>query len=264
MAFLARQGPLVLFLFVLAEQLGLPLPAAPVLLAMGALARTGHFSLGGAVLIAVGACLLADLVWYALGRWRGARVLKLLCRISLEPDSCVRTTQNALSGRGASALLYAKFVPGLSTVAPPVAGLIRMPVARFVAWDTLGALLWCGVYFALGWAFGPQIERVVEGFAHAGSRVFFLVLAALAAYVGWKYVQRRRFLRQIQTDRITPEELRRLLDEGHEVVIVDLRGPADLASEEETLPGAFHLPPDALDERVQALPPGRDVILFCT
>src|SRR6185295_16061425 len=124
MAFLGRQGSIVLFLFVLAEQLGLPLPAVPVLLAMGALAERGRFSLAGALAIAVGASLLADLVWYALGRWRGARVLNLLCRISLEPDSCVRTTQNVLTARGARALLYAKFVPGLSTVAPPVAGLI--------------------------------------------------------------------------------------------------------------------------------------------
>jgi membrane protein DedA with SNARE-associated domain len=264
MDFLVRHGPVVLFLIVLAEQMGLPLPAPPVLLAMGALAATGHFTLARAVLLAVVACLIADLVWFELGRRRGARVLRLLCRISLEPDSCVRTTQNRLAGRGARVLLYAKFLPGLSTVAPPVAGLVRMHPARFLAFDTVGALLWSGTYIALGWAFGPQIERLVERFSDVGSRVFVLVLAAAALYVAWKWWQRRRFLRQIAMDRITPEERRGLMEAGRDVVVVDLRGSADLAAREGTLPGAFHVAPDALDERIKEIPEGRDVVLFCT
>jgi membrane protein DedA with SNARE-associated domain len=264
MAFLSRQGLLVLFLFVLAEQLGLPLPAVPVLLAMGALAQTGHFPLAAALAIAVGASLLADLVWYALGRWRGARVLNLLCRISLEPDSCVRTTQNVLTARGARALLYAKFVPGLSTVAPPVAGLIRMRPPRFLAWDGAGALLWAGAYLALGWLFGPEIERVLAGVSDVGSRVFVLAAVALVAYLAFKYVQRRRFLEQIRMDRITPEELQRKLAAGEDVVVVDLRGAADFEVEDGTLPGAFHVPPDALEERLAQIPPAREVVLFCT
>ncbi|HET8648060.1 MAG TPA: VTT domain-containing protein [Vicinamibacteria bacterium] len=264
MAFLVRQGPLVLFLFVLAEQLGLPFPAVPVLLGMGALARGGHFPLWVVVVVAVGASLLADLAWYALGRWRGARVLNLLCRISLEPDSCVRTTQNVLTARGARALLYAKFVPGLSTVAPPVAGLIRMRPARFLVWDGAGALLWSATYLALGWVFGAQIERVVLAVLDVGGRVFVLAFAALAAYLAWKYAQRRRFLRQIDVDRITPEELRRKIDAGEEVVVVDLRHSADFEVEAGTLPGARHLSPDALDEGLHDIPRGREVILFCT
>lgn len=264
MAFLGRQGRVVLFLFVLAEQLGLPLPAVPVLLAMGALAETGHFSLAGALAIAVGASLLADLVWYALGRWRGARVLSVLCRISLEPDSCVRTTQNVLTARGARALLYAKFVPGLSTVAPPVAGLIRMRPARFLAWDAMGALIWAGTFLALGWVFGPEIERVVAGVTDVGSRVFVLAALALVLYVAWKYVQRRRFLDQIRMDRITPEELQRKLQAGEDVVVVDLRLSADFEAEQGTLPGAVHMPPDAVEERIADLPAAREVVLFCT
>jgi membrane protein DedA with SNARE-associated domain len=264
MAFLARQGTLVLFLFVLAEQLGLPLPAAPVLLAMGALARTGHFSLAAVAGIAVGASLAADLVWYGLGRWRGSRVLSLLCRISLEPDSCVSNTEGVLTARGAPALLYAKFVPGLSTVAPPVAGLIRMRPARFLMWDAAGALLWAGTYLALGWAFGPQIERVVMGVLDVGSRVFVLAGVALAAYVSWKYLQRRRFLSQIEMDRVTPEELRRMMEAGEDVMVVDLRHSADFEAEGSTLPGALQVAPDALDARIEGMPWGREVILFCT
>jgi membrane protein DedA with SNARE-associated domain len=264
MGFLVRHGPLVLFLIVLAEQMGLPLPAPPVLLAMGALAATGHFTLPLALLLAVVACLIADLVWFELGRRRGARVLRLLCRISLEPDSCVRTTQNVRGGRGARVLLYAKFLPGLSTVAPPVAGLIRMPLPRFLAWDTAGALLWSGFYVVLGFAFGPQIERLVERFTDVGSRVFVLALGAVAVYVGWSWHRRRRFLRQIEMDRITPEELRGLMDAGREVVVLDLRGWADPAAEAGTLPGAYHVAAEALDERIKEIPPGREVVLFCT
>jgi membrane protein DedA with SNARE-associated domain len=264
MDFLVRHGPLVLFVIVLAEQLGLPLPAPPVLMAMGALAATGRFTLGRAVLLALVACLIADFVWYELGRRRGARVLGLLCRISLEPDSCVRTTQSSLGRRGARVLLYAKFLPGLSTVAPPVAGLIRMSPARFLAFDTAGSLLWSGAYIALGYAFGPEIERLVARFSRVGSMVFVLVVAGALLYVALKYVQRRRFLRQIATDRITPEELRALMDAGQEPVLLDLRGSADLAMLEGTLPGALHVPPDALEERLRQIPPGREVVLFCT
>jgi membrane protein DedA with SNARE-associated domain len=264
MDFLARQGPLVLFLFVLAEQLGLPLPAVPVLLAMGALVRSGHFSLGLGLGIALGACLIADAVWYWLGRWRGARVLSLLCRISLEPDSCVRSTQDVLTARGARALLFAKFVPGLSTVAPPVAGLIRMRPSRFLVWDGLGALLWAGSYLALGWVFGPQIERVLVSLGAAGGRLVVLIVVLAAGYLGWKYVQRRRFLNEIRMDRITPAELQQKLAGGEDVVVVDLRGSADFEVEDGTLPGAFHVPPDALEERLAQLPPAREVVLFCT
>jgi membrane protein DedA with SNARE-associated domain len=264
MDFLVRHGPLVLFFIVLAEQLGLPLPAPPVLMAIGALAATGRFTLARGVLLTVVACLIADFVWFELGRRRGTRVLNLLCRVSLEPDSCVRTTQNTLAGRGARVLLYAKFLPGLSTVAPPVAGLIGMSAARFLVYDTLGALLWSGAYIALGYAFGPEIELVVARFSDVGGRVFVLVLLCVALYVVWKYVQRRRFLHEIETDRVTPEELHGMLSAGREVVVLDLRGAADAALREGTLPGAFHVPPDALEERLKQVPPDRDVILFCT
>src|SRR5262245_1421176 len=264
MAFLLRHGPLVLFLVVLAEQLGLPLPAAPVLMAMGALAATGHFKPGLALLTAATACLIADFVWFELGRRRGSRVLSQLCRISLEPDSCVRTTTTRLGSRGPRVLLYAKFLPGLSTVAPPVAGLIGVRTLPFLAWDMSGAILYSGAYLALGWVFGPEIERLVERFSDMGSRVFVLVLAAVALYVGWKYAQRRRFLRQIRTDRITPEELQGMMQAGRELVVLDLRASADLAGQEGTLPGALHVAPEALDERIRELPKDRDIVLFCT
>lgn len=264
MKFLAGQGPIVLFLIVLAEQLGLPLPAVPVLLVMGAMVGTGRFSFAGVLAIAVGACLLADFAWYRLGRWRGARVLNWLCRISLEPDSCVRTAQNRLAFRGARALLVAKFIPGFSTAAPPVAGLIGMRVSRFLLWDTLGAALWSGTYIGLGWLFSDRLEQVMRAVSDVGGRAFFLAAAALAAYLSWKVIQRNRFLRQITLDRITPEELNARLATGEDIVIIDLRHSAEFEADHSSLPRALRIAPDAIDAHFATIPAGREVVLFCT
>ena len=263
MRFLAGQGPLVLFAIVLAEQLGLPLPAVPVLLVMGAMAGEGRFSFALALAISVGACLVADYAWYRLGRWKGARVLRFLCRISLEPDSCVRGAENRLAQGGAHALLLAKFVPGFSTAAPPVAGLIGMRVSRFLLWDLLGALLWSSVYLGLGWVFHDQLDAVMRAVADVGGRAFFAALVALAAYVAWKVHQRGRFLREITLDRITPEELHARIAAGEDVVVVDLRHAAEFEADPATLPRARRIAPDASDG-LRDIPRDREVILFCT
>jgi membrane protein DedA with SNARE-associated domain len=262
--FLASQGPMVLFLIVLAEQLGLPLPAAPVLLVMGAMVGTGRFSFAGVLAIAVGASLLADFAWYRLGRWRGARVLNWLCRISLEPDSCVRTAQNRLASGGAQALLVAKFFPGFSTAAPPVAGLIGMRASRFLLWDGLGAVLWSGTYIGVGWLFSDQLERVMRAVAEVGGRAFFIAAAALATYLAWKVIQRQRFLRQIALDRITPEELNARLAKGDDIVVIDLRHSTEFEADLSSLPRALRIAPEAIDADFSAIPMGREVVLFCT
>ena len=255
---------MVLFLIVLAEQLGLPLPAVPVLLAMGAMVGTGQLSFSTVLAIAVGACLLADFAWYRLGRWRGARVLNWLCRISLEPDSCVRTAENRLAFRGAQALLVAKFIPGFSTAAPPVAGLIGMRLSRFLLWDGMGAVLWSATYLGLGWLFSDQLERVMRAVTDVGGRASFLAIGALAAYLAWKAIQRRRFLREIALDRITPEELHTRLAAGEDIVVIDLRHSAEFETDPSSLPRALRIAPDAIDARFSAIPRGREVILFCT
>src|SRR2546421_7263434 len=144
--FLIRHGSSVLFVWVLAEQLGLPLPATPLLLAAGALAGSGQMNVWLAIALAVFASLLGDVSWYQFGRVRGGKVLSLLCRISLEPDSCVRKTEGAFVRQGARSLLVAKFVPGLNTMAPPLAGIIGMRFSRFVFFDSAGALLYIGCF----------------------------------------------------------------------------------------------------------------------
>ena len=262
--FLVRHGYVIVFVVVLGEQLGLPLLGAPVLLAAGALSATGRFLPHAALGLAVGACLVGDLVWYQLGRRRGASVLTFLCRISLEPDSCVRRTEDIFARHGARVLLVAKFVPGLNAVAPPLSGVVRMPLARFLRFDASGAFLWAGAYVGLGYLFSTQLEVVAKGLAQLGRCAGAVVGLALAGYVGGKYVQRRRFLRQLRTARITPEELMERMTAGETVLVVDLRSDVHAGAEGSRLPGALHFHPDELERRHQDIPRDREVVLYCS
>lgn len=264
LSFVLHHPYLVLASVVLAEQLGLPVPALPFLLGAGALAGMGKLSPSLAIGLAVAASLVADLVWYEAGRRRGGQVLKLLCRISLEPDSCVRRTENVFARHGARTLLVAKFLPGLNTVAPPMAGMIGMRLPRFLLWDGAGALLWAGSFFAAGLVLADQIETVAESAAALGGRLVAALLALFALWLLWKYVQRQRFLRSLRVARITPEDLKRRLDEGEEIVIVDLRGALDFELDPQRLPGALRLSAEDLETRHAEIPRGREVVLYCT
>src|SRR5580704_9032742 len=144
--FVVRHGYMLVFAWVFVEQAGLPVPSAPLLLAAGALAGTQRMNLGTAIAFAVIGSVASDSMWYELGRRKGVRVLQLLCRISLEPDSCVRRTQISFTRNGPRVLLVAKFIPGLNAMAAPLSGIIKMGWRRFLWFDTLGALLWVGAF----------------------------------------------------------------------------------------------------------------------
>lgn len=262
--FLIRHGYTVVFAWVFAEQLGLPLPAIPVLLAAGALAGTGKLSLALILGAGVIAALAGDLIWYEIGRRRGAKVLNLLCRISLEPDSCVRRTETSFSKHGAKLLLVAKFIPGLNTIAPPLAGIFQMRFARFLLFDSAGALVWAGLFIGLGYIFSNQIERVADRAAALGGWLLVFAVAALAGYIAWKYIQRQRFIRRLRIARIRPEELRAKIEAGEEVVIVDLRHSVDFEADPFTIPGAHHLDAEEIEQHHDAIPRDRDVVLYCT
>ena len=261
--FLVQHGYTLLFCWVLAEQMGAPVPTIPLLLAVGALAGAGRMSVASAALLAVVAALLADSIWYWLGRTRGIKVLQLLCKISLEPDSCVRRTEGAFERRGAWSLLVAKFVPGLNTVAPPLAGIIQMRARRFVLFDAAGATLWAGTFLGIGYVFSNEIERVAEYAARLGRGAGTLLLSALILYLAYKVIARQRFLRELRIARISAEELKRKIDAGEDLVIVDLRHSVDFEANPATIPGALHLDAKKLEENNQ-LPRDRDVILYCT
>ena len=262
--FLLKHGYSVVFVFVLAEQIGLPLPSTPILLAMGALAGLGRLSIVTALSVGVAASLIADSLWYWLGRKRGYSVLNLLCRIALEPDSCVRKTENVFARFGAGSLLFAKFVPGLSTAAPPLAGLFRMPLWRFWLADGAGAVLWVSAFSGVGFVFREQLEDVAQWAMGMGRWLGLLLVALLAVYILWHVWQRQRFLRKLRVARIAPEELLQKIEAGEHVMIVDLRSPMDVESEGHKLPGALQMAPEELEARHLEIPRDRDIILYCT
>jgi len=262
--FLAQHGYTLLFGWVFAEQLGIPIPAIPMLLAAGALSATGHMDLATSVSVTLLGCLVADLTWFEAGRRRGGRVLGLICKISLEPDSCVRQTQTVFGRRGLRALLFAKFIPGLNAIAAPMAGVIGSPMRRFLIYDSLGALLWAGSLIGLGYIFSPQVGMLTETLLNfAGS--FFKALAVIVAlWMIWKFVNRWLFLRKLRVARITPQELKSWMDEGHDLAIIDLRHRSELELEPRSILGALRILPDELEHKHDQIPRGRDVVLYCT
>lgn len=262
--FLIEHGYTLLFAWVLAEQLGLPIPALPLLLAAGALAGAGKLSFGWAVALAVVASLIADTLWYEVGRRRGGKILGLLCRIALEPESCVRRAEDAFQNHGNRSLLIAKFVPGLNTIAPPMAGMTGMSVPRFVLFDSLGALLWAGSAALFGYIFSGELERLALYLSRLGNVVVALLVLLLAAYILRKYLARRRFERELWMARISPEELKAKLDAAEAVAIVDLRHPLDFLPYPQVLPGALRLSPDDVEQRHPEIPRDREIILYCT
>ena len=257
--FLIRHGALALFAAVFIEQIGLPLPALPLLIAAGVLAGTGHMSIWLAAGITTLAALLADGIWYELGRRYGRRILGLLCRISLEPDSCVRRTEDFFMMHGPRSLVVAKFIPGLSTIAPPLAGIVGLSVPLFLIYDGLGVAIWTGVGIGIGYAFSGQIEQVLVHANQMTPAVAAILMAGLTGYVLYKRTSRRWQLRQVP--RMTVGELAKKLKSIDPPLLIDVRSRAGVA--EPGIPGALHMPFDELPLRHDELPRNREIVLYC-
>jgi membrane protein DedA with SNARE-associated domain len=217
---LERYSVVILPALVVAEQVGIPLPAVPALLGVGALAAKGRVSLWLVIGAIAAVALPVDLVWYELGRRRGARVLAGLCRLSLEPDICVRRTENLFIRHGVRALLVAKFLPGLTTVMPPLAGVFGVLRLRFAIYDLAGVVLWAGLWAGTGYVFSDTIEAVALRVSALGRTLGLIVAGALVGYVLLKYLRRRLFLRKLRIARISPEDLKRKLEAGEDVAIL--------------------------------------------
>lgn len=262
--FLLQHGYPVLFAWVFLEQAGLPMPSSPLLFVAGALAGAGKMGFAETIGLVMVAAMLADVAWFLWGRWRGAGVLRVVCRISLEPDTCVRRTKEAVARHGRLAILASKFVPGLNAAAPPLAGVTGMSLPEYLALDACSALLWAGAFMGLGRIFSRQLDLLafyVRGF---GGAVLALLAALLGIYIVRKYLARRRLLRGIWTERIGSEELRRLIEDGSPLAIVDLRHNMDFRLHPFVIPGATHFDPGDLDRRQQEIPRDREIILYCT
>ncbi len=262
--FLADHGAAVIFWVVFVEQLGVPLPAIPLLIAAGALVGAGKMSLATALLVPVAASLPPDLAWYYLGRLKGGRVLGFLCRLSLEPDSCVRDTENLFHRYGPRGLLLAKFIPGFSTVAPPLAGIVGMSAATFTLYDIGGTLIWAAVSAGIGALFSNQLEQLVGLFDQAGGLLLAILLAGLAGFIAYKFYHRQKFLRHLRMAKISVEELKRRMDAGDAISVVDVRHPLALELDPETIPGAINFTLEEIEHRHQEIPRDRDIVLYCS
>ncbi len=262
--FLVAHGYAVVFFWVLAHQSGVPLPAIPVLLAAGALAGTGQLDLTTVVVLSLLASLLADAAWFLIGRRSGRRVLSLLCRVSLEPESCVRSTEATFARRGALTLVLAKFVPGLSTIAPPLAGVIRMPWLRFLLLDALGALVWTLAFALPGYAFADRLEQVAARAALTGAWLLGIFALVVALFVLAKWARRRAFLAKLRIARVLPDELRAMLVGAEPPFVVDLRHAHDFDADPHVVPGALHFTAEEIEANHERIPRDRDVVLYCT
>jgi membrane protein DedA with SNARE-associated domain len=263
-AYVAEYGVVLVFANVLAEQIGIPVPALPTLIVAGALAHDGRLSFAALLAAAVVASLGADLVWYALGRRYGNRILKTLCRVSLSPDSCVRQTEGIFERWGMASLVAAKFITGFSTVAPPLAGAMGAKLPAFLFYDALGTVLWAGGGLLLGYVFHSAIDDVLSFLEGLGTGALYLVGAALVLFVLFKWWQRRRFYKTLRMARISVDELRGLFEKEPKPVVFDVRTPAERKYEPRRIPGANTMMVSDLDSKLAGLSPETEIVLYCT
>ena len=254
----------ILFFWVMVEQLGVPIPSVPLLLTAGTLTATHKLSLPLVLLSVVAGSLVSDSVWYAMGKKYGGSVVKLLCRLSMERATCVRKTENYFTKHGAGALVLAKFIPGLGSVAAPIAGQTGMKYRFFAIFDTAGILLWAVAFTLGGRFFGDVLKRHPNALQWVEHFAFALFVILLMAFFIWRFLRQRAFLREIRMARLEPDELKGMLDREQPVYIVDLRHPLDYLPDPRTLPGAVLLSPDTLVQQSGDIPRDRDVVLFCT
>jgi len=239
-------------------------PAMPTLMVAGALAVGGGAPVPAIIAVAVVGSLLGDTLWYVAGRIYGLRVLQLLCRISISPDSCVRQTEYRFTRWGASSLVIAKFVPGFSTVAPPLAGALRVKLGPFLAYSIAGAALWAGLATVAGMLFYRQIDWVLDELSQMGVYALILIGIALALFIGVKWRERRRFFKVLRMARISVDDLYRMMQEGAAPVVVDVRSASAREIDPRRVPGSISVDIANLDAHVADLPPDRDIIVYCT
>ena len=261
---LASHGYLVVFAWMFADQAALPLPAIPLLIAAGAVAATGPLDVAIVICVATVATLLADSLWYLLGRRGGAKAIYLICRLSIEPDSCVTTTRKAFGRLGPGALVFAKYLPGVQTLAPASVGIARAPWLGFLALDLVGTLLFVVPFVGIGYLFQPQLFAIAAEISQITGAVTFVAVAIASLYAGVKVMQWIVFFRGHRLRRITPESLHERLEAGTPTTVIDLRQRFDYELVPEIIPGATRIPLDEVPKRHEEIPRSHEIVLVCT
>ena len=260
---LIAHGTIVVFLVTLLARAGAPVPAAPLLVVAGGLSAAGQMSFTTSLAVSVVANVLGDAVWYQAGRWRGHRVMKLLCRISLSPDTCVRQSEGILSRWGGRSLVAAKFLPGISVVAAPMAGALGMSWRRFVAFDVGAGLLWSLVFLVIGVVFAGQIVVVLDVMTQFGAIAGVTLVIALAVMITGRWLRRRWMLSDRYAPRIAVHELRELIRRGEGPIVIDVRSSIAMLQDARRVPGAVATTLAQLPATAQDLPRDREVVLYC-
>jgi membrane protein DedA with SNARE-associated domain/rhodanese-related sulfurtransferase len=259
---LQEYGLGLVFVNVLALQAGLPVPAYPVLIVAGAYAAMGGSPLWQLVAVAVAAALVADTGWYTAGRRFGMRILGILCRVSLSPDTWVRQTESIFQRFGPSSMLFAKFVPGFASVATALAGALRLSYWKFVLFDAGGAALWSGVGIGLGYLFRDAIDGVMTKLSELGKYGLMLVIAGFVAWIIVKWSRRYLFIRQLRMDRVSVDELRDLMEKKQVQALVDVRSAITQAATGR-IPGARAIDMQRIADGFKGVSVDGEVIVYC-
>jgi len=264
MELIGRYGVLFVFANVLIEQAGLPVPALPTLVLAGALAADGKISAPWALVAALIASTIADSAWFVVGRRLGHRVLRTVCRLSLSPESCVRQTEGVFERYGLASLVLAKFIPGYSTLAPPLAGIVGTRPLVFLTYNTAGSLVWAGLPLLGGMLMHHAVDRVLGVLESLGTWGVAVLAGGLVLYLVARWARLRRFRRTLRTARISAEELQRMMDSGHQPLVLDVRTKLAFALDPRTIPGAIRFHIDELDSKLADVPREKEIVLFCT
>lgn len=263
-ALLLSHGYVVVFGVILLENLGLPLPGLVLLIVAGALVGAGKLGFPLVVLGAIAGALIGDVVWYVLGRWRGRPVLGFLCRLSLNPDTCVGKTERFFLRHGMPTLLVAKFLPGLNTVVPPLMGTLRAKFPLFLAYDTGGALIFALVSAGIGYLLGAEmVDRAHAAVAQMGTLLGWGVVGFGVAYVGWRLALRLRVRTALKTVGLTSAELRRRQEDGQKLVVIDVRTPLAVKEKPRVIPGALRASHEELDRIAETLSSDQTIVAYC-
>ncbi len=260
---LIQYGYILLFLWLFTERLGIPIPATIALVSAGLLAEMEYIRFAYAMGLAFAAVMLGDIAWFFISRIRGIRVLSLLCRITLEPDACVRKTQNLFTKHGPASLLFAKFIPGLGNLTVALAGIVKLPLKTFLLFDSIGSLLWVGFFMGAGYIFSREIQPERIALPDWGQGIVLIaVILLVALYIAWKYLRRGYLLKKLFSNRMTPEELKGKIDAGDEIAILDVRHALEFEADPYVIPGALYFPLENL-KRFSAVPVEREIVTYC-
>lgn len=264
--FVSQHGYLLIFLIVWAEACGVPVPAALALIATGAAAAAHVLSAPAAFVAALSAMLLGDVLMFFLGRYTGWGLLAQLCRLSLNPETCILRSAEFFYRRGKLTLVFAKFIPGVNTMAPPLAGSMKMRFAQFLRLDAAGACLYVLAYGGIGYASRDFVARITRGLQNAEHVFADIVLTAVVVFLAYRIVQYRRYRTSDVVPRVEVSEIARRMDNGekHDMVVVDVRSHGYYDSGANRIAGSIRLEPNRLEQELKVLPKDKDIYVYCT